>query len=75
MTRLEKIKSLIFLKKLNEVIALPNLVKYLEEVSSNLGVSLDKTTPKGLYGKSYSELTKEELAEYTQIKRLLKRAK
>ena len=75
MTKLEKIKSLIFLKKLNEVTALSNLDKYLEEVSSGLGVSLDKTTPKELYGKPYSELTKEELAEYTQIKRLLKRAK
>lgn len=75
MTKLEKIKSLIFLKKLNEVTALPNLAKLMEDASSKLGVSLDKTTPKELYGKSYSDLTKEELAEYTQIKRLLKRSK
>ena len=75
MTKLEKIKVLLFLKKVNELILLPDLVKYMDEASSRLGVSLDKTTPKELYGKPYSELTKEELAEYTQIKRLLKRAK
>lgn len=46
--------------------------KMLYAVKHHLGLP-EKSTPKALYGKPYSELSKEELAEYTQIKRLIKR--
>ena len=42
-------------------------------LSRRYGIDLSKTSPKRLYGKPYSDLTLEEKAEYTQIKRSIQR--
>lgn len=49
------------------------LTEIYNRLSNRYGVDLAKTSPKKLYGRSYSKLTLEEKAEYTQIKRNIQR--
>lgn len=83
MDRLNSIKALVDLRRIrlqleSENEELASIVEGTERcLSAYLGLSLEPsaTTPKQLYGKPYSELTQDELNEYTQIKRALKRGK
>ena len=82
MTNLEKVKALIKFDSLKRLLKEEAKISYnfvedaeklfMAKTGFNLsnGVS---TTPKRLYGKPYKDLSKSELAEYTQIKRLIKR--
>lgn len=78
---LVKVKTLLSLGKLvvklNSGGVNPSAVESLrKELSGEWGIDLKSagsTTPKKLYGKTYRELSKEEIAEYSQIKRTLKR--
>lgn len=56
------------------VFSLDGVDTYITEI---FGISLSQpfTTPKKLYGKSYKELSHEELLEYSQIKRIIRRYK
>jgi hypothetical protein len=49
------------------------LTEIYKLLSINYGIDLAKTSPKKLYGKPYGNLTLEEKAEYTQIKRSIQR--
>lgn len=49
------------------------LTEIYKLLSLNYGIDLAKTSPKKLYGKPYGNLTLEEKAEYTQIKRSIQR--
>lgn len=49
------------------------LAEIYKLLSLNYGIDLEKTSPKKLYGKPYGDLTLEEKAEYTQIKRSIQR--
>lgn len=77
--QIEKIKVLIEVNKLisktagvNPAVSL-GLAEVYNLLSLSYGVDLSKTSPKKLYGKPYSDLTLEEKAEYTQIKRSIQR--
>ena len=56
------------------VLSIDDVDTYITEI---FGISLSQpfTTPKKLYGKSYKELSHEELLEYSQIKRIIRRYK
>ena len=81
MTNLCKVRSLLMIKGLRrsvgkESVALDSSLGEAERLLElEFGLSLDHlmTTPKRLYGKPYLKLNKAEAAEYTQIKRLIKR--
>ena len=49
------------------------LTEIYKLLSLNYGIDLARTSPKKLYGKPYGNLTLEEKAEYTQIKRSIQR--
>ena len=78
-SQIEKIKILM---EVNTLISKtqgidPAITLWLIEIYNLLvksyGFDLSKTSPKKLYGKPYSDLTLEERAEYTQIKRNIRR--
>lgn len=75
---LEKVKILISLSKLaNSDLGIDDQVIEAKSILENeWKINLESpksTTPKKLFGKSYSELSKDELAEYSQIKRIIRR--
>jgi hypothetical protein len=78
-SRVEEVKILLEVNKLiNKTAGVDPAVSFgLTEVynilSSRYGIDISKTSPKRLYGKSYSNLTQSERAEYTQIKRSIQR--
>ena len=80
MTVLEKVKILIELRKIENKIAGISLnsslalAKVESDLISAFNLSLDRTTPKLLFGKPYSRLSSEEVAIYSRIKRALKRS-
>ena len=76
---IEKVKVLIDLNKLinrtagvDPAVSL-GLVEVYKTLSMRYGFDLSMTSPKKLYGRPYSNLTLEERAEYTQIKRSIQR--
>ena len=77
MDNLEKIKILIYLDKVSKlginsrqsVINCKNLL----ELEWGLYLNTNCTTPQKLFGKKYSELSKSEVNQYSQIKRLIRR--
>lgn len=86
MTKLEIVKSLIALERMESLGSQINLpgcfseyVKTSKEILSGAtGIHLDdkkSTKPTKLYGKTYSSLSREEYNEYIQIKRILLKRK
>ena len=79
MTNLEKIQFLVKISKLIELLdeeeAINGLVLVRNSLKESWGLELNNgsTTPKKLFGKTYSEMAKKEVAEYSQIKRLIRR--
>lgn len=77
--QIEKVKNLIDLNRLiNKTAGIsPAVSLSLSEaysmLSSAYGIRLEETSPKKLYGKAYTDLSLEEKAEYTQIKRNIQR--
>ena len=78
-TKLEKVKILIDVNKLiaktagiDPAVSI-GLTEVYNSLSSNYQIDLNRTSPKKLYGKAYGDLTSEERAEYTQIKRSIQR--
>lgn len=78
-SQIEKIKILIEVNSLiNRTAGVDpavsiGLTEIYKLLSLNYGIDLAKTSPKKLYGKPYGNLTLEEKAEYTQIKRSIQR--
>ena len=77
--QIEKIKILLDVNKLisrtagvDPAVSL-SLTEVYNRLSTNYGIDLSKTSPKKLYGRPYGNLTPEERAEYTQIKRSIQR--
>ena len=79
MKKLEVIRAIVELRRLSNNSSDPELVSMISDLEEQVlrvyGTSLKYTTPKELYGVSYRHLTKEQMNEYTQIKRLLNREK
>lgn len=79
MKKLEVIRAIVELRRLSNNSSDPELVSMISDLEGQVlrvyGTSLKYTTPKELYGVSYRHLTKEQMNEYTQIKRLLNREK
>lgn len=77
--QIEKVKILLEVNKLISKTAGVDpavsigLVEIYRLLSTNYGLDLAKTSPKRLYGKPYGDLSLEEKAEYTQIKRSIQR--
>lgn len=73
---LEKIRAIVYLNKLNSKVNLPELSVAIDKLSGEWGIDLNNpnsTTPKNLFAKTYRSMSKEEVAEYSQIKRTLRR--
>lgn len=79
MKKLEVIRAIVELRRLSNNSSDSKLVSMISDLEEQVlrvyGTSLKYTTPKELYGVSYRHLTKEQMNEYTQIKRLLNREK
>lgn len=79
MKKLEVIRAIVELRRLSNNSSDSKLVSMISDLEEQVlrvyGISLKYTTPKELYGVSYRHLTKEQMNEYTQIKRLLNREK
>lgn len=79
MKKLEVIRAIVELRRLSNGSSDSKLVSMISDLEEQVlrvyETSLKYTTPKELYGVSYRHLTKEQMNEYTQIKRLLNREK
>lgn len=77
MKKLEVIRAIVELRRLSNNSSDSELVSMISDLEDQIqrvhGISLKYTTPKELFGVSYRHLTKEQMNEYTQIKRLLNR--
>lgn len=77
MKKLEVIRAIVELRRLSNGSSDSKLVSMISDLEEQVlrvyETSLKYTTPKELYGVSYRHLTKEQMNEYTQIKRLLNR--
>lgn len=77
MDKLELVKLLVLMKNaaddLDNKSFSPELRALVDGISDECGIDLEKTTPKSLFNKPYKDLTHDELREYSQIKRIIRR--
>lgn len=78
-----------YLEKVKAIVSLNRLIKPTKSLSANYHINMAKdlleaewkidlsdpesTSPKKLFGKTYREMSREEIAEYSQIKRIIRR--
>lgn len=81
MNYLEKVKTIVSMDKLSRVTKNSMASHYIYlaktalEEEWNIDLSIPESTfPKTLFGKTYREMSKEEVAEYSQIKRVIRRS-